>query len=90
MLVDAALTTTDLQAVPDAARTIEAAGYDGIYSFEGAHDGFFPLLLAAEQSITAEQVIDLLQRAWRETDIVRLRIVRLPSVPPSHAPLWRE
>ena len=33
MLVDAALTTTDLQAVPDAARGIEAAGYDGIYSF---------------------------------------------------------
>src|SRR5437868_6608160 len=50
MLVDAALTTTDLQAVPDAARTIEAAGYDGIYSFEGAHDGFFPLLLAAEHT----------------------------------------
>jgi probable F420-dependent oxidoreductase len=50
MLVDAALTTTDLHAVPDAARGIEAAGYDGIYSFEGAHDGFFPLLLAAEHT----------------------------------------
>src|SRR6476660_5617004 len=50
MLVDAALATTDLQAVPDAARGIEAAGYDGIYSFEGAHDGFFPLLLAAEHT----------------------------------------
>src|SRR5476649_3101544 len=50
MLVDAALTTTDLHSVPDAARGIEAAGYDGIYSFEGAHDGFFPLLLAAEHT----------------------------------------
>src|SRR6267143_863018 len=50
MLVDAALTTTDLHAVPDAARGIEAAGYAGIYSFEGAHDGFFPLLLAAEHT----------------------------------------
>src|SRR6476660_2187830 len=50
MLVDAALATTDLQAVPDAARGIEAAGYDGINSFEGAHDGFFPLLLAAEHT----------------------------------------
>jgi probable F420-dependent oxidoreductase len=50
MLVDAALTTTDLHAVPDAARGIETAGYDGIYSFEGAHDGFFPLLLAAEHT----------------------------------------
>ena len=36
MLVDAALTTTDLHAVPDAAAAIEAAGYDGIFSFEGA------------------------------------------------------
>ena len=50
MLVDAALTTTDLQAVPEAARKIEAAGYDGIYSFEGQHDAFFPLLLAAEHT----------------------------------------
>jgi hypothetical protein len=40
MLVDAALTTTDLHAVPAAARDIEAAGYDGIFSFEGGHDGF--------------------------------------------------
>jgi probable F420-dependent oxidoreductase len=50
MLVDAALTTTDLHAVPAAARDIEAAGYDGIFSFEGGHDGFFPLLLAAEHT----------------------------------------
>ncbi|HEV7526451.1 MAG TPA: TIGR03617 family F420-dependent LLM class oxidoreductase [Acidimicrobiia bacterium] len=50
MLVDAALTTTDLQAVPDAARAIEAAGFDGIFSFEGQHDAFFPLLLAAEHT----------------------------------------
>ncbi|MEA3020567.1 MAG: hypothetical protein QOI47_2091 [Actinomycetota bacterium] len=50
MLVDAALTTTDLHAVPEAARGIESAGYDGIYSFEGGHDGFFPLLLAAEHT----------------------------------------
>jgi probable F420-dependent oxidoreductase len=50
MLVDAALTTTDLEAVPDAAREIEAAGYDGLYSFEGPHDAMFPLLLAAEHT----------------------------------------
>src|SRR6476661_5315522 len=50
MFVDAALTTTDLHKVPDAARTIEAAGYDGIYSFEGQHDAMFPLLLAAEHT----------------------------------------
>src|SRR5215471_16417088 len=50
MYVDSGLTTTDLQAVPDAARAIERAGYDGIFSFEGPHDGFFPLLLAAEHT----------------------------------------
>jgi probable F420-dependent oxidoreductase len=50
MLVDAALTTTDLHAVPDAARAIESAGYDGIFSFEGQHDAMFPLLLAAEHT----------------------------------------
>jgi hypothetical protein len=48
------------------------------------------LLLPAEQSITAEQVIDLVQRAWHETEITRLRLVRLPSVQPSHAVLWHE
>jgi probable F420-dependent oxidoreductase len=50
MYVDSGLTTTDLNAVPAAARAIEAAGYDGIFSFEGPHDGFFPLLLAAEHT----------------------------------------
>jgi len=50
MYVDSGLTTTDLHAVPDAARAIEHAGYDGIFSFEGPHDGFFPLLLAAEHT----------------------------------------
>src|SRR6478672_3484316 len=50
MRVDAALTTTDLPKVPDAARAIETAGYDGIYTFEGQHDAMFPLLLAAEHT----------------------------------------
>src|SRR3954447_20420522 len=50
MLVDAALTTTDLMKVPEAARRIEAAGYDGIFTFEGPHDAMFPLLLAAEHT----------------------------------------
>ena len=48
MKVDAALTTTDLGAVGAAARQIESTGYDGIFTFEGQHDPFFPLLLAAE------------------------------------------
>lgn len=50
MLVDAALRTGDLLKVPEDARAIEAAGYDGIYSFEGQHDAMFPLLLAAEHT----------------------------------------
>ncbi|HEY5154553.1 MAG TPA: LLM class F420-dependent oxidoreductase [Acidimicrobiales bacterium] len=32
----------------------EAAGYDGLWSVETAHDPFFPLLLAAEHSTTVE------------------------------------
>jgi probable F420-dependent oxidoreductase len=36
--------------VPEAARAIEGAGYDGIYTFEGQHDALFPLLLAAEHT----------------------------------------
>ena len=50
MHIDAALTTTDLGSVPAAAAAIEAAGYDGIFSFEGQHDPFFPLLLAGEHT----------------------------------------
>ena len=50
MQIDAALTITDLNAVPGAAAGIEAAGYDGVFSFEGQHDPFFPLLLAAEHT----------------------------------------
>jgi probable F420-dependent oxidoreductase len=50
VLVDAALATTNLTEVPEAARTIEAAGYDGVLSFEGPHDGFLPLLLAGEHT----------------------------------------
>jgi probable F420-dependent oxidoreductase len=50
MKIDAALTTTDLHAVPEHARRLEARGYDGLYSFEGPHDPFFPLLLAGEHT----------------------------------------
>jgi probable F420-dependent oxidoreductase len=50
VLVDVALAATALDAVPKAATEFEAAGYDGVLSFEGAHDGFLPLLLAAEHT----------------------------------------
>jgi probable F420-dependent oxidoreductase len=40
--------TPILADVAAAARTLEADGYDGSYTFEGPHDPFFPLVLAAE------------------------------------------
>jgi probable F420-dependent oxidoreductase len=48
--VDAPLTTSQLLDVPDAARAIENAGYDGLYTFEGPHNPFLPLLLAGEHT----------------------------------------
>jgi probable F420-dependent oxidoreductase len=48
--VDAPLVAATLDAVPVAARRIEADGFDGVYTFEGPHDPFLPLLLAAEHS----------------------------------------
>ena len=43
-----------LDKVPGAARDAEAAGYDGVWTAETAHDPFFPLLLAAEHTQTIE------------------------------------
>src|SRR5437867_3825460 len=48
MKIDAPLLTTDLREVPAEARALERLGYDGTFTFEGPHDPFFPLLLAAE------------------------------------------
>ncbi|MCP5060408.1 MAG: LLM class F420-dependent oxidoreductase [bacterium] len=50
MKVDAGLMLTDLATVPDAARALEAQGFDGLITAEMAHDPFFPLLLAAEHT----------------------------------------
>ena len=50
MKIDAALDATHLMQVPDTARRLEAFGYDGVYTFEGQHEPFFPLLLAAEHT----------------------------------------
>jgi probable F420-dependent oxidoreductase len=50
MKVDTALIATELLKVPDAARAVEAAGFDGVLTFEGTHDAMFPLLLAAEHT----------------------------------------
>jgi probable F420-dependent oxidoreductase len=47
MLIDGALLTTDPADTATAARTIETQGFDGLLSFEGAHDPFVPLVVAA-------------------------------------------
>lgn len=49
MKVDGVL-TSDLAGVPEAARRLEALGYDGIVSVETGHDVFLPLVLAAEHT----------------------------------------
>lgn len=50
MRVDGALVTQRLADVPAAARQMEADGFDGVFTFEGPHDPFLPLILAAEHS----------------------------------------
>ncbi len=56
MKIDIALQTSVLADVPDRARELEALGCDGIYTLEGAHDPFFPILLGAG----ATERVDLL------------------------------
>jgi probable F420-dependent oxidoreductase len=48
--VDAQLVNVALDDVPATARRIEDLGFDGAYTFEGPHDPFLPLALAAEHT----------------------------------------
>ena len=50
MKFDAALMTTPIAEVGAAARRAEDRGYDGVLSFEGPHDPFLPLVLAARDT----------------------------------------
>ena len=50
MKIDGPLVTQTLAEVPAAASRMEAEGYDGVFTFEGPHDPFLPLMLAAEHS----------------------------------------
>jgi probable F420-dependent oxidoreductase len=54
MKLDAALLTADPASTPAAARQLEAQGVDGIQSFEGSHDPFLPLALAARETTRVE------------------------------------
>ena len=50
MKVDAALLVTELEDAGHAAARLEALGYDGAFTFEGPHDPFVPLVLAARET----------------------------------------
>ena len=49
MKIDGAL-LVELSGVPQRARRLEELGFDGCFAFEGPHEPFMPLLLAAEHS----------------------------------------
>jgi probable F420-dependent oxidoreductase len=58
MKVDAGL-PMQLERVPEAARKLEALGYDGVHTAETNHDPFFPLLLAAEHTARLEIITSI-------------------------------
>lgn len=49
----------DLNRVPESARKLEEAGYDGAMSFETGNDPFFPLLLAAQNTGKIELITSI-------------------------------
>ncbi|RIL04465.1 MAG: LLM class F420-dependent oxidoreductase [Proteobacteria bacterium] len=50
MKVDGAILVDDPRDAGPLARRLEAAGYDGAFTFEGRHDPFLPLAVAAEHT----------------------------------------
>ena len=50
MQIDAALLSTDAVEAAEQAAQREAEGYGAVWSFEGPHDPFFPLVLAAQKT----------------------------------------
>jgi probable F420-dependent oxidoreductase len=54
MKLDAALLTADLTTIGSDAQKIEAQGFDGLQSFEGPHDPFLPLAVAAHDTTRLE------------------------------------
>jgi probable F420-dependent oxidoreductase len=54
MKVDGALLVADPKEAGPAARRLEELGYDGVFSFEGPRDPFFPLVLAAAHTARIE------------------------------------
>ncbi|MBT8450937.1 MAG: TIGR03617 family F420-dependent LLM class oxidoreductase [Deltaproteobacteria bacterium] len=50
MKIDAGLLVTDMKQVAARVRELEETGFDGCFTFEGPHEPFMPLVLAAEHS----------------------------------------
>lgn len=50
MKIDASLLGSPLAAAASLALSVEAAGYDGAFTFDGPHEPFSPLVLAAEHT----------------------------------------
>lgn len=50
MKIDAGLLVTNMNQIGARARELEEAGFDGCFTFEGPHEPFMPLVLAAEHS----------------------------------------
>src|SRR4029453_16261845 len=50
MRIDGSLVASDLRDTGAAAHAMETQGFDGVLSFEGAHDPFVPLAVAAEHT----------------------------------------
>ena len=56
MKVDGALLVENPVDAGPAAQNLEAAGYAGVFSFEGRHDPFLPLAVAAQQTERLELI----------------------------------
>ncbi|MFW2387963.1 MAG: TIGR03617 family F420-dependent LLM class oxidoreductase [Polyangiales bacterium] len=52
LAIDGALLFEDMAGVRAKVDELKGVGYDGMYSFEGAHDGFMPFVIAAEHTKT--------------------------------------
>jgi len=50
MKIDAGLLVSDMKQVATRVRELEETGFDGCFTFEGPHEPFMPLVLAAEHS----------------------------------------
>jgi probable F420-dependent oxidoreductase len=50
MKIDGGMLVTNMKQIPARVRELEEAGFDGCFTFEGPHEPFMPLVLAAEHS----------------------------------------